>query len=78
MKTDARAREALIAAATSAYRARDASGRVLDDPAWRDLDADGRRDAFEATITLRALEAAADPQGLSTTARAVLDRLKRA
>jgi hypothetical protein len=78
MKTDAREREALVAAATTAFRARDAEGRLLDDPAWRDLDADGRREAFEATTTLRMLEAAAAPDGLSATARAVLSRLKRA
>ena len=78
MKTDRREREALVAAATTAFRARDAEGGVLVDPAWLDLDEDGRREAFAATSALRALEAAADPAGLSATARAVLARIRRA
>jgi len=77
MKTDRRERDALVAAATTAFRARDASGRVLTDPAWLDLDEDGRREAFEAAAALRALEAALDPGGLSTSARAVLARIRR-
>jgi hypothetical protein len=75
MKTTRAEREALIAAATSAHRARDADGRVLPHPAWLDLDADGRRAAFDATELARALEAAADARGLSATGRAVLARI---
>ena len=70
-------RERLIAEATSAYRARDAYGRPLAHPAWMDLDEDGRREAFDETARLRALEAAADPRGLSSTGRAVLERITR-
>jgi hypothetical protein len=44
-------------------------------PAWHDLGPDGRERAFERARALRALEAALDPDGLSTTARAVLDRI---
>lgn len=77
MKTSRSEREALVAAATSAFRARDAEGRLVDDPAWRDLDAAGRLEAFDETTRLRALEAASDPAGLSSTARAVLARLRR-
>jgi hypothetical protein len=43
--------------------------------AWHDLDAEGRRRAFEVATTNRSLEAALDPEGLSTTARAVLARI---
>lgn len=43
--------------------------------AWHDLDAEGRRRAFELSKALRTVEAALDPQGLSTTVRAVLGRL---
>ena len=43
--------------------------------AWHDLDADARRRAYELAHTNRALEAALDPEGLSTTARAVLARI---
>ena len=77
MKPDRRAREALVAAATTAFRARDVDGRVLLDPSWLDLDEAGRLEAFDATTTQRRLEAASDPDGLSTTARAVLARLRR-
>lgn len=45
-------------------------------PAWHDLGADGRERAFERGRALRALEAALDPDGLSTTAQAVLARLR--
>ena len=44
-------------------------------PAWHDLDAAGRARAYELARSLRRLEAALDPEGLSTTARAVLRRI---
>jgi len=44
-------------------------------PAWHDLDPAGRDRAFARARALRALEAALDPDGLSTTARAVLARI---
>lgn len=44
-------------------------------PAWHDLDGDARERAFELARALRKVEAARDPDGLSTTARAVLARL---
>ncbi len=70
-------RERLIAAVTSAHRERDADGRARAHPAWHDLDAAGRIEAFEATLRQRALEAAANAEGLSTTAQAVLARIRR-
>jgi hypothetical protein len=60
-----------------ASRERDADGRIAFHPSWRDLDADGRVRAYEAAATSRQLEAALDPDGLSTTARAVLARIRR-
>ncbi len=45
-------------------------------PAWHDLDDAGRVEAFERARKLRTLEAALDPHGLSTTARAVLARIR--
>lgn len=45
-------------------------------PAWHDLDDAGRRRAYELARALRTLEAALDADGLSTTARAVLDRIR--
>jgi hypothetical protein len=68
--------ESLVSAATGAWRARDAEGRLVADAAWMDLDADGRREAFEATVELRRLEAALDAEGLSSTAKAVLARIR--
>ena len=69
--------ETLVSAATTAYRARDAEGRLVPDGAWMDLDEEGRRAAFEATLRQRRMEAALDGEGLSSTARAVLRRIKR-
>ena len=47
-------------------------------PAWYDLGPDARRRAAKLAEDLRALEAALDPGGVSTAARAVLDRIRRA
>lgn len=44
--------------------------------AWHDLDAAGRAEAYELAVRLRPLEAALDPEGLSTTARAVLAKIR--
>ena len=44
-------------------------------PRWHDLDAAGRARAYERGRALRSLEAALDPDGLSTAARAVLARI---
>jgi hypothetical protein len=71
-------RDALVTAATSAWRRRDRDGRIGPHPAWADLDQAGRREAFAETVWMRALEAALDPRGLSTTAREVLARISRA
>jgi len=46
-------------------------------PAWHDLDDEGRQRAYDRARVSRELEAALDPEGLSTTARAVLARLRR-
>lgn len=68
-------RESLIEATASAFRARDAHGAVQSLPAWHDLDEAGRIEAFDRARTLRRLEAATSPDGLSGTARAVLARI---
>jgi hypothetical protein len=71
-------REALIEALAGAYRARDPHGAITSHPAFHDLDDAGRLEAFDTAQRLRLLEAALDPQGLSTTARAVLARIRAA
>lgn len=71
-------RETLIEAVTSAYRSRDAiTGELRGHAAWHDLDAAGRVEAYAKTIAMRELEAALDPEQLSTTARLVLARIQR-
>ncbi|MGE5181698.1 MAG: hypothetical protein ACM31C_06535 [Acidobacteriota bacterium] len=66
----------LIEQVAGAYRP-EAGDELAYHKAWHDLDADGRRRAFELARSLRTLEAALDPDGLSTTARAVLARIRR-
>ena len=68
-------RAALVEAVTTARRDVRPDGHVVAAPAWHDLDAAAREDAFDATMALRRLESAADPAGLSTTAHAVIARL---
>jgi hypothetical protein len=68
--------EALIEAAASAWRARDPRGGIAFHPAWWDLDEAGRQAAFEVSHQNRAMEAALDPAGLSSTARAVMARIR--
>lgn len=74
MNTDDR--DLLVEAATSAFRERDPFGELRFHPAFHDLDRAGREALFAATAGQRALEAAAAPDGLSATARAVLQRLR--
>jgi hypothetical protein len=72
-----REEELLVEQVVTAHRQRRADGAISSHPAWHDLDADGRRAAFDETVRQRKLEAAIDSQGLSTTARAVLERIQR-
>jgi hypothetical protein len=51
---------------------------VQPHPAWADLDEAGRREVYEATLRARALEAALDAEGLTTTGRSVLARIREA
>lgn len=67
----------LVEAATTAHRPAARDGELRFHPAFLDLDAAGREALFAATSAQRTLEAALDPQGLSSTARAVLRRLGR-
>jgi hypothetical protein len=70
-----REEELLLEQVTSAHRRRRADGSIASLPAWHDLDEAGRREAFEQTLLQRKLEAAMDAEGLSTTARALLQRI---
>jgi hypothetical protein len=62
--------ELLVEQVASAWRPR--RDGVGSHPAWHDLDEAGREDAHRVAVALRRIEAALDPDGLSSTARAVL------
>ncbi len=70
--------ELLIEQVASAHRT---PPKTFDDliyhPAWHDLGPAARERAFERALALRVAEAALDPAGLSTTAHAVLARIRR-
>ena len=68
--------EILMEAAVSAYRDRDASGRILPSPAWWDLPPDSKLELFDRQIKSRLLERASTRDGMSTTVRSVLKSLK--
>jgi len=67
----------LIEKVANAWRPKDRQ-RVAYHPNWYDLADDERIEAFSATELQRKLEAAMDPEGLSTTAHAVLARIREA
>jgi hypothetical protein len=69
-------RDPPLDAVTTAWRPRSPGGAARSHPAWHDLDDEGKREAYEVTRVLRSIEAALDPEGLSTTARAVLRRIR--
>jgi hypothetical protein len=71
-----RERETLIESTMSAHRQRDSSGKILASPAWHDLLPQDREEAFERQLVSRRLERALDAEGLTTTAREVLRRLR--
>jgi hypothetical protein len=68
--------EALIEAASAAWRPRDRDGATRPHPAWHDLDEEGRVRAYEAARANRVMEAALDAEGFSSTVRAVLSRIR--
>jgi hypothetical protein len=70
-------RQILVEQVAGAWRPRNRDGGVVAHPAWHDLDAVGRVEAARRAALMRALEAALDPEGLSTSARAVLERIGR-
>jgi predicted deacetylase len=68
-------REALLEAATTAFRERDLDGRIHAPPAWWDLSPEERLELFERQIATRELEQALDPMRQSGTVRAVSARI---
>ncbi len=72
---DARDRDELIESALTAWRPRSPDGQIHPHPAWADLSGGDRQTVFDATLQARSIESLVDPEGLSTTARAVLGRI---
>jgi len=69
-------RELLIEQVAAAWRPERRDGALGTHPAWHDLDEAGRREAYQRALTMRRLESALHPEGLSTTAQAVLARIR--
>lgn len=67
--------EALVEQVAGAYRPR-SRDELRYHPAWHDLGEGARVKAFEIARAIRPLEAALDPEGMSSTARAVLARIE--
>ena len=68
-------KDLLIEEAVSAFRERNSWGRVLPSRAWWDLPPEGREAAYERQLASRVIERSIDPNGRSSTVRAVLERL---
>ncbi|MCP3982090.1 MAG: hypothetical protein GY716_22520 [bacterium] len=67
----------LLEAAASPFRESDAHGRLQPSPDWADLSADERDRLFARQLEARRIERALAPDGLSATAKAVLERVQR-
>jgi len=68
--------EILIEEALSAYRERTSSGRILASPAWSDLTEAMREELYRRQLQSRLIESSLAPDGMSSTVRSVLSRLK--
>lgn len=68
-------KDLLIEEAVSACRERNPWGRVLPSRAWWDLPQKDRETLFARQLGSRIIERALDPNGRSTTVRAVMERL---
>lgn len=67
----------LIEQVAGAWRPAPSDDTLTYHKAWHDLGEAARVKAFDRARALRTAEAALDPDGLSTTARAVLARIPR-
>jgi hypothetical protein len=68
--------EARIEQVAAAWRDRDRDGGVAWHFAWYDLPVAARVEAARRAASQRAMEAALDPEGLSTTGHAVMARIR--
>ena len=67
--------QTLVEAALTAYRERDAEGRIVPPPAWWDLPPEALDELFVEQVLAREIERAVHPSGQSGTVRAVLSRI---
>jgi hypothetical protein len=67
--------ELLVEEVAGAHRP-EPKGTLRYSPAWHDLDEAGRMRAYELARALRRVEAALDPDGVTSTGRAVLAKLR--
>jgi hypothetical protein len=67
--------ELVLESATTAYRDRDAEGRLVPPPAWHDLPPEALDRLHRRQVLAREVERALDPLGRSATVKAVLERL---
>lgn len=70
-----REHQVLVEQVVGAWRPRDSDGGLRAHPAWYDLPAELRPEAAREARRQRKIEAALDPEGLSSTAKAVLARI---
>ena len=68
--------ELLVEEVAGAHRP-EPKGTLRYSPAWHDLDEAGRMRAYELARALRRVEAALDPDGITSTAREVLAKIEK-
>jgi hypothetical protein len=67
--------ELALESATTAYRDRDAEGRLVPPPAWYDLPPEALDRLHRRQVLAREVERVIDPIGRNATVTAVLERL---
>jgi hypothetical protein len=70
-----RERDVLVESCVTAFRERDPEGRLVPPATWWDLSPEALDELYERQVLAREIERALDPQGLSGTARAALERI---
>ncbi len=68
-------KDQLIEEACSAFRERNAFGRIVPAPAWFDLPPQDRETLYQYQLESRHIERSLNSNGLSSTVLAVLSRL---
>lgn len=71
-----REEELLVEQVIGAHRERGVDGEIYSSPAWHDLSDQTRSEAFELTVQQREFERALDADGLSSTVKALLERIR--